>query len=214
MKPTETDKRHRGRPIAFDRTTAIQAAMNQFWKRGFEAVSASDLADAMSITRSSLYNSFGDRETVFREALEAYKRTSPDAMLGRLEPGQPVLPVIRGVFREICRVRARDPEARGCLVVNAIGQLVGVNEVLGCTIEEVVRESLAAWEHLILRAVDQGEIPRPGNLKATAQSFVTFVIGLNAISKILRGEGELWNLCEAFLGGNGMSKERKAKKLS
>jgi TetR/AcrR family transcriptional repressor of nem operon len=206
------DKRPRGRPVGFDRATAVKAALDRFWRRGFEAVSASDLADAMAIARSSFYNSFGDREAVFREALAAYKKISPDAELGGVRPGQPVVPVIRRMFRGICRVRAADPEARGCLVVNAIGELVGVNDALGNAIEEAVHNSLRTWEKLISQAVDQGEIDRPGNLRATAQSFVAFVIGLNAISKIVRSEEELWGLCRAFLDNSGMGNlPRRAK---
>jgi len=204
-KPQETAARQRGRPIAFDRETALRAALDLFWKRGFEAVTASDLAEAMAITRSSFYNSFGDREAVFKEALEVYKRLSPDAVLGRIAPGQPVVPVIRKMFREICRMRAADPEARGCLIVNAIGELVGVNEILSCTIEDAVRSSLLVWEMLIGQAADQSEIARPARIQATAQSFVTFIIGLNAISKILHTENELWLLCQDFLEANGMA---------
>ncbi len=203
----QDDKRPRGRPISFDRDAAVKAALDQFWKRGFEAVSASDLADAMAITRSSFYNSFGDREAVFREAFAAYKEISPDAKLGKVRLGQPVLPVIRRMFREICRVRATDPEARGCLVVNAIGELVGVNDTLGGAIEEAVCDSLHTWERLLTQAVDQGEIARPRDLPATAKAIVTFVIGLNAISKVIRNEADLWNLCKAFLNGSGMSAE-------
>lgn len=204
MKAKERDKRQRGRPIAFDRSAAVQAAMGQFWKRGFEAMSTCDLADAMAITRSSFYNSFGDRQAVFREALSAYKKITPDAGLGEVRPGQPVLPVVRRIFREICRVRAADPEARGCLVVNAIGQLVGVNDALGDAIAEAVHGSIQVWERLIAQAADQGEMARPTDIRATARSFVTFVIGLNAISKILRSEDELWSLCRAFLDNSGM----------
>jgi TetR/AcrR family transcriptional repressor of nem operon len=202
------DGRSRGRPIEFDREVAVRSAMDLFWERGFDAVSASDLADAMSITRSSFYNSFGDRETVFREALEAYRHVAPDAVLAEIKPGQAVKPVVRKVFREICRVRAADREARGCLVVNAISDLVGGDDELGGDIAEAVRARIRLCEKLLKQAADQGEIEKPKDLRATATMFVAFVSGLNTVSKIVRDEGELWRSCDVFLEGIGFGRTR------
>lgn len=199
--------RSRGRPAEFDRETAIQAAMNAFWKRGFEAVSASDLAVAMSIKRSSFYNSFGDRETVFRQALDAYRRIAPDAALAEIRPGQPVKLAVRKVFRNLCRVRAADPDARGCLIVNSIGALVGVNKNLGGCIERAVRNAIRGYAKLLEQAIAQGEIEKPKDIEATARTFVAFTIGLNTIAKVIRNESELWRLSQIFLNGVGFGHE-------
>lgn len=200
-----------GRPVEFDRGTAVHAAMDEFWKRGFEAVSASDLAAAMSIERSSFYNSFGDRETVFLEALRAYGRLVPDRVLGEIRPGQSVKPILRRVFREICRVRAGDPDARGCLIVNSVGELVGVNEKLGRRIEAAVENSIAVYRALLRQAVAQGEIAPPADIPGAARAFAAFVSGLNTVSKVIRSERELWAMCEAFLRRFGFGPEREPR---
>lgn len=205
----EKARRSRGRPIEFDREVAVAAAMHTFWKRGFEAVSASDLAAAMSITRSSFYNSFGDRETVFREALAAYRRIAPDAALAGIRSHQPVRPAVRKLFREICRVRAADPEARGCLVVNSIGELIGVHDELGKDVEKTVRDAVRVFKRLLRQAADQGEIEKPKDLLAAARGFVAFLSGLNTISKIIRDERDLWRMCEIFLDRVGFGHERE-----
>ncbi len=195
----EEAKRSPGRPVEFDREAALHAAMNLFWKHGFEAVSVSRLAAAMAIERSSFYNSFGDRETVFREALMVYRQIVPDAALAEIRPGQAVVPVVRKVFRDICRLRAADPEARGCLVVNAVGELAGANAELGEEVADWMRGGAKVYERLLRQAAKQGEIEPPKELRATARAFVAFVAGLNTISKVVRRERELWRLCETFL---------------
>lgn len=208
-KTGEGSKRPPGRPVEFDRDTAVRAAMNEFWKRGFEAVSVSDLADAMSIKRSSFYNSFGDRETVFREALAAYRHVTPDAALADIEPGQAVRPAIRKVFRDICRARAADRDARGCLIVNSIGELVGVNEALGEDIADSLHNGVKLYESLLAQAAAQGEIERPKDMRSTARAFVVFVTGLNMVSKVIRDERELWRICEGFLDRYGLGVRRR-----
>jgi TetR/AcrR family transcriptional repressor of nem operon len=212
MEPSDDAKtmpRPRGRPAEFDREAAIKCAMDEFWKRGFTAVSVSDLADAMSITRSSFYNGFGDREAVFRQALEAYERIAPDAVLDMIAPGQPVRPVIRKMFREICRVRAADLGARGCLVVNSISELGGSEGRLSGYIREAVLARMRTYERLLRQAANQGEIDKPQDIRAAALAFFAFAIGLNTVSKVVRDEGELWRICEAFLDGIGFRRKRR-----
>lgn len=196
-----------GRPAGFMREEAVTAAMNLFWRKGFLASSAKDLADAMGIQRSSFYNSFGSREAVFQEALSHYATQTPDAPLYRVQPGQPVAPVIASVLRDICRVRAKDREARGCMVCNGLAELVGVEESLGSLLENGVKKLKSTIERLLRQAVEQSEIVEIENKAASADSFVAFLIGLNTISKIIRNEKELWAMCVQFLRGFGFAEE-------
>lgn len=193
-----------GRPAGFVREDAVEAAMNLFWKNGFLAVSAKDLADAMRIQRSSFYNSFGSREAVFMEALQRYAAHAPDAPLDAVAAGQLVIPVLVSTFREICRVRAADTEARGCLVCNGIAELVGVEESIGAVLEEALRRRIDVIQRLLRQAVRQRELASFGDELAAARTLVAFLIGLNTVSKVVRDERDLWHMCRHFLIGLGV----------
>lgn len=202
--PAEQAPARTGRPAAFDREAAIAAAMNLFWERGYPAVSASDLADAMGIQRSSFYNSFGTREAVFLEALRHYAATAPDRPLDEITPDAPVLPVIVGVFRGLCRARAKDRQARGCLVCNAMGDLIGVDASLGPLIAGALGARIAGLEKLLARAVRQQELPPDTDCAALARSIVAQLIGLNTMSKVVRSERTLWLSAQHFLYAAGL----------
>jgi AcrR family transcriptional regulator len=64
----------RGRPREFCVDSALASALRVFWSKGFEGASLSDLTEAMGITRPSLYAAFGNKESLFRKALDLYER--------------------------------------------------------------------------------------------------------------------------------------------
>jgi len=61
-----------GRPREFDLDEALDTALQLFWRKGYEGTSLTDLTEAMGITRPSLYGAFGNKETLFRKALDRY----------------------------------------------------------------------------------------------------------------------------------------------
>ena len=67
-------KRNRGRPRKFDADEALDKALLVFWTRGFAATSLDELAEAMSMRRPSVYNAFGDKESLYRAALGAFQK--------------------------------------------------------------------------------------------------------------------------------------------
>jgi AcrR family transcriptional regulator len=77
-----------GRPRAFDRDEALEAAMVLFWRKGFAAASMNDLCDAMGLRSPSLYAAFGSKEALFREALERYVETIGPPIWGGLGEGK------------------------------------------------------------------------------------------------------------------------------
>src|SRR5271170_6573535 len=61
-----------GRPREFDTDAALEKAMRLFWAKGYEGTSVADLTGEMRISRPSLYAAFGDKQSLFRAALERY----------------------------------------------------------------------------------------------------------------------------------------------
>lgn len=196
-----------GRPAKFDRDEAVENAMNLFWKHGYQANSAKALSESLGITRSSLYNTFGSREALFRAAFERYCAQSPDRRLHAPEPGVPVRRLLTAVFREICRVRAADPEGRGCLALNCLSETVPSDGEIGPLLVDAVLGSLGCIEDLLAEATARGELPAATDIRAMALAVQNLMIGLNHFSKVLRSEDELWRMTRTTLQALGLLAE-------
>ena len=61
-----------GRPREFDVDQALDLALQVFWRKGYEGASMADLTETMGITKPSLYSAFGNKEELFRKALDRY----------------------------------------------------------------------------------------------------------------------------------------------
>src|ERR1700710_2760448 len=64
-----------GRPRSFDREKALQTAVEQFWRNGYEATTIAGLTEAMGISAPSLYAAFGDKDQLFDEVVGAYAQS-------------------------------------------------------------------------------------------------------------------------------------------
>jgi AcrR family transcriptional regulator len=114
----------RGRPREFCVDHALAAALRVFWTKGYEGTSLSDLTEAMGITRPSLYAAFGNKESLFRKALDLYQQEKLEYVGRALEQ-----PTARQVAQVLLRGAVNNvtspEEPHGCLGVitaNACGE--------------------------------------------------------------------------------------------
>ena len=104
---------------AFDEDKAIDAAVDCFWVRGYEATSVRDLAERMGIGGASLYNAYGDKRALFITALERYANRSMRERIARLEASGRPKQAIEAFLAEIIDRSLKDRARKGCLLVNS-----------------------------------------------------------------------------------------------
>lgn len=105
-----------GRPRAFDVVHALDCALRVFWRKGYEGASLLDLTRAMGINRPSLYAAFGNKESLFRRAVDRYVERTASHVHEALEQ-----PTARAVVEQLLLATVdliTDPQnPRGCFIV-------------------------------------------------------------------------------------------------
>jgi len=105
----------------FDREKVLQAAIRVFSKHGFAAASTDELMQEMGIGRQSMYDTFGDKRTLFLEALRKYSAESCGLIVAELrKPGSPTQVLQDTLISFSERKELASPE--GCMGLNALSE--------------------------------------------------------------------------------------------
>jgi AcrR family transcriptional regulator len=167
-----------GRPREFDLDQALDAALNVFWRKGFEGATLPDLTEAMGINRPSLYAAFGNKETLFLRAMDRYSEGPERCMAAAL-----ALPTAREVVEQLLRGAAKrfsDPDnPAGCFMVQ--GALACGDSADPMRREMAARRN-AAVEVLrkrFKRAIAEGDLPADAHAGHLARYVATILHGLS-----------------------------------
>lgn len=168
----------RGRPREFDADKALQAALLLFWRHGFEGTSLAALCDAMGINTPSLYATFGNKEALFRKALDLYLQ-KPASYLPNALRERTARRVVQKLFRGAIDMVMHPQHPDGCLLVH--GALAAGPDA------EWVRKELntrRARAELVIRrrfeqAIRDGDLPRRVNAAKLARYVATVIWGMS-----------------------------------
>lgn len=105
-----------GRPRAFDPEKALDRALKVFWKKGYEGASLPDLTKAMGINRPSLYAAFGNKEELFRKAMDRYLE-GPACHVKEALAESTARCVVERLFRGTIAMVTDGKNPRGCFLV-------------------------------------------------------------------------------------------------
>jgi AcrR family transcriptional regulator len=168
----------RGRPRAFDRTAALEAAMGVFWQKSYTATSMNDLCEAMGIGSPSLYAAFGSKERLYAEAIRHYNETNGPSMREALESAPTAKLGIEAFLRLSARWLACPGHPSGCMVVLSSVASEGVTGLADMIVEER-KKSLKLLETRLQRGVKEGDLSPATNVKALARFFLTLQQGMS-----------------------------------
>src|SRR5689334_17227810 len=115
--PGAPSKPSRGRPRSFDADRALDRALKVFWAKGYEGASMPDLTRAMGINRPSLYAAFGNKESLFKKALERYA-AGPACYVRRALEQPTARAVAEHLLDGAVDMLTNPKNPRGCLAVH------------------------------------------------------------------------------------------------
>lgn len=161
----------------FDEIEVLDQALELFRTRGFKATSFEDLTSKLGVSRQSLYDTYGDKETLYESALRRYLESGLGRIRRRLEAGEPVREFFSGLFEAMI---AKDCEgcSPGCLMVNSMVELAPHDARVRALALQHAREIEGLFAGRLSAAQRAGEISADKDPGALAHFFYHTILGL------------------------------------
>jgi len=192
------------RPREFDEEEVLDAAIDCFWSRGYELASVRDLAEQMGITGASLYNAFGDKRSLYRQAFVRYLEQTVRDRVARLETLPPAL-AIRTFFDEIIERSVDDEQCRGCMLVNAALELAPYDPEFRQLVSEELMFIEAFFRRCAASGQQEGSIDGARTPDDVGKLLLSVLLGIRVLARtdprreLLEGAA---NAALALLGAN------------
>jgi TetR/AcrR family transcriptional regulator, transcriptional repressor for nem operon len=194
------------RPKEFDQEKAIRKAVCLFSRQGFAATSTDELMRVMDIGRQSMYDTFGDKRTLFLRALELYVTESIQSIGVELDRQGSVLSAVRNALvsfagrKDLC-------SSEGCMGLNAIGEFGQRDADVTRITRNAARIQRQNLMKVFTRAKTQGELNANADLESMADFFESTLAGIRMAAKAGKSRQALQNVA-AFAGRAFMGSER------
>ncbi|WP_190821716.1 TetR/AcrR family transcriptional regulator [Saccharopolyspora pogona] len=189
------------RPRKFDDARVIDAAMDTFWRNGYEATSTRDLSDRTELGPSSLYNAFGDKRQLYLKALRKYYETGTAEQIAILTAPGPVKDRLRELLANAIDIDLSGNGRPGCFAINAAIERASSDPDVKV---EVGRNFAAVEEALcgtIARGQRSGEIDPKRDVETLARQVLSTYYGLRVLARVQDDRQSLLDVVNSLLDG-------------
>ena len=167
-----------GRTRQFDADQALARALEVFWARGYEGATLAELTAAMGINRPSMYAAFGNKEQLFRKALDQYQ-TGPQSFLAEALRKPTARAVVEAIFSGFVSLqRGKVKKARGCMIVSGALACGEDAEPVRRELARLRQAAVTAIRNRFEQAVQEGDLPKGSDCPTLARYIITVLNGL------------------------------------
>ncbi|BFM41873.1 TetR/AcrR family transcriptional regulator [Flavobacterium sp. CFS9] len=170
----------------FDEDKALDKAIEIFWCKGYNGTSAQDLVTHLGLSRSSLYDTFGDKQKLFSKALRRYLEHGQEATKSLLNQSEDIKETLTQIFKQAVIESLDDRMTKGCFVVNAAVELAMHDE----EIAKIVSDNRQTVEEIFLTAVKKGQEAGQISTQLEAKTLARFIFNNYTGIRVLARSGE------------------------
>lgn len=192
-----------GRPMQHQPEAALSAAMHSFWRSGYHHTSLRDLLDAMKISRSSLYHTYGNKEALFTKALSRYREQLLAQLTTSLAQEESAWCFIERLLTRTAEQAESEQAALGCLIFNSATELGNSESAEAQAARQSVQAITAFFVTVIAQAQQEGSISEEYDAQSLAYFLTLSMSGLRLLLKSGATQQQAKSQVENVLRGLG-----------
>ncbi len=182
----------------FDPEVALARAMEVFWAHGYEATSLAALLERMGIGRKSLYDTYGNKQSLFLQALRHYADTTLRGIHRRLEaPGSP-LANLKQLLADFERINGQ-PGSPGCMLGTNIADFSTGDTLVAETLRGYVRQLEDAFTATLQRAQAAGELGSSAHPRQLASLLLCATQGIALLGRVMDDDSTLKGASQSLI---------------
>ena len=174
----------------FNREEIITKAMQVFWEKGYNGTSIQDLVDVTGLNRSSIYNSFGSKQNLYRASLEQYEDQSNKVFQWALLRSSGPLDAIKTILKSAIADPNEDEQGKGCFILNSKMELGSNDMELRQWLLKNQDKSIKLFKDLVTEGQAEGQINSSLSPEVIAYSLFNTFQGLR-LTGILTHDPEI-----------------------
>jgi TetR/AcrR family transcriptional repressor of nem operon len=167
----------------FDETEVLAKAIKLFWQKGYNGTSMQDLVNTLGISRSSLYDTFGDKHQLYLKALQSYKQTETAKRDQILDGSLPAKVAIRQLVDLTILEMIRDKQHKGCFLINSAVETAPHDKDTNAIICQNEQQLENAFYEVLKRGQSNGEISGKQDPRALARFLFNTIVGIRVTGK-------------------------------
>lgn len=184
----------------FDTEIVLERAMSLFWQQGYEATSIRDLIAHVGISSSSMYETYGDKHTLYLAALSAFRELEFNTIQTQLAEATSAQETMRLWFDEIINNLLADAQHRGTFTVNAAIELGATDADVAAQLQAHFDDITELLAQFFQTAQAYGEISPDHDPVALAQFFINTLFSISIQVKIYPNRQILENVANTAIG--------------
>jgi TetR/AcrR family transcriptional regulator, transcriptional repressor for nem operon len=177
-----TKTQHQGRPKQYVKEHVIDAAMQSFWQKGYDGCSMDDLLEATHLSKSSFYQSFGNKKQVFLMTLAHYSDRENEAMQRSISEAITGYQFFENLIESIVAKTVPHWES-GCLIANTASEFGQNDPQIGSALKHAIDNFVQTFASAIVKGHADGTISKDQNSEDLAHYLIVALNGLRTMSK-------------------------------
>ncbi|MHC0441258.1 TetR/AcrR family transcriptional regulator [Flavobacterium sp. 3-210] len=170
----------------FNEDQALDKAIEIFWHKGYNGTSAQDLVTHLGLSRSSLYDTFGDKQKLFVKSLQRYQQQNEESLKLLFENAENIKTALTEIFKQAVIESLQDRITKGCFMVNSAVELAMHDPEIG----KIVHDNQKAVEEVFYQAIKKGQESGQISDKQEARSLARFIFNNYSGIRVLARAGE------------------------
>lgn len=168
---------------AFDEKDVLDKALQIFWCKGYNGTSMQDLIDGLGISRSSLYDTYGDKRALFLGAIHKYRKEQSKALVAVIDNSENIFDTIREMFDYTIKTILADKQQKGCFMVNTTIENAAHDKEIADIVSANQKEIEDAFYKAIKKGQEAGQIRKIHSAKALSRFVFNTSSGLRVSAR-------------------------------